>query len=504
MTLSHAVYDYLEPDLRTKVSRWLEQPPAHVIGGERVPPSSGRSIPVVDPGTAQAIGQIAAGDDVDVAAAVSNSHEAFLQWRAFRPSKRAELLNQAGTVIRAHLPELAAIESLDTGKPLKDASGETWWTADAFRFYAGLANVVDGRTTRPLPGILAASVREPLGVCGAITAWNFPVILAGFKIPPALSCGNSMVVKPSEDASLSTLRIAELLVEAGLPPGLVNVVTGRGEEAGAALVSAPAVRAITFTGSTEVGRSIGREAASRLIPAGLELGGKSPQVVFGDTDLDAAALGLFRGIFQNAGQMCAAGSRIVAQRDIAGELADRFSVLAAQIHIGHGLQPGTEFGPLITEQQFRRVTGYVERAVKDGAEVVFGGGPVQIDLGGRFFAPTMIRGLADDHPAACEEIFGPVVVLQTFDTAEEAVQLANSTPYGLGAGVWSADTETALSVAQQVMAGNVWVNGYGVVHPAVPFGGFGDSGIGRDLGPRHMDFYTEEKTIWLGLKGRSI
>lgn len=504
MSLSHQVYDHLDAELRERLSRWLAREPAHFIDGGQCAPSSARTIPVLDPGTGQPVAEIAAGDARDVAAAVESSRGAAERWRRLRPSKRAELLSQAAVTLRAHLDELAAIESLDTGKPLRDASGEARWTSDSFRYYAGLANLVDGRTTAPLPGVIAASVREPLGVCAAITAWNFPIILTGFKIPPALSCGNSMIVKPSEDASLSTLRVAELLVEAGLPAGLVNVVTGSGEEAGAALVANDAVRAVTFTGSTQVGRQIGSVAGGRLIPVGLELGGKSPQVVFPDAALDLAVPALFRGIFQNAGQMCGAGSRIVVHRDIAEDLAGRFRKLAADLRIGHGFVPSSNFGPLISESQFRRVKAYVDQAIADGGEVRFGGGPVDTEYGGHYFAPTLLAGLDGRHPAVREEIFGPVVVLQTFQTAEEAVELANSGSYGLGAGVWTADAELAIQVAQEITAGNVWVNGYGVVHPSVPFGGFKDSGVGRDLGPHHIDFYTEEKTIWLGLRGRSI
>ncbi|ASW55642.1 aldehyde dehydrogenase [Plantactinospora sp. KBS50] len=504
MSLSEHVYDAIDPDLRDRLSRWLDREPAHFIGGARVPARAGRTLPVIDPGTGGVVGSIAAGDRDDVAVAVADAHAAFERWRRLRPSKRAELLMQAAVTLRANIAEIATLESIDTGKPLTDASGEAWWTSDAFRYFAGLANLVDGRTTRPHPGVLAASVREPLGVCAAITAWNFPTILVGFKAAPALSCGNAVVLKPSEHASLATLRIAELLVGSGLPPGLVNVVTGVGDEAGAALVADRNVRAITFTGSTDVGRRIGRDGGARLVPVGLELGGKSPQVVFPDTDLAAAAPALFRGIYQNAGQMCAAGSRIVVHRSIAKDLANRLVELAGTVTVGHGLAPGSTFGPLITERQFDRVRGYVDRAVADGGTVLTGGSRARTSYDGYFFEPTVLSGLDAGHPAVREEIFGPVVVLQEFDDRDEAVRLANETPYGLAAGVWSGDTETALAVAQQVSAGNVWVNGYGIVHPAVPFGGFRDSGVGRDLGPHHLDFYTEEKTIWLGLNGRSI
>lgn len=500
--MKHPVYDAMDNGVRDKVQAWLNSAPSHFINGERVRAES--SLEVVDPGTLEVISHLARGSSKDVDRAVAGAVEGFEKWRGLRPSKRAELLEAAAVVIRNHTDELALLETLDTGKPLRTASGEVWWASDSFRYFSGLATKVDGRTTSSSAGIIAASVREPLGVCAAITAWNFPAILMGFKVPPALAAGNAVVVKPSEEASLSSLRVAELLVEAGIPAGVVNVVTGTGAEAGAALVEHPDVRAVTFTGSTTVGRTIGAVAGSRLIPAGLELGGKSAQVVFEDTGLARAIPALARGIFQNAGQMCAAGSRILVHADKCEELIERLSRAAEDLTIGHGLTAGSEFGPIISQRQFQRIDSYVQGAKARGGVVHSGGGRASVDLDGYFYQPTVLSGLPPSDPAVCEEIFGPVVTVIPFSSEGEAIDLANGSPYALGASVWSSDADRCIRVAQQLRAGNVWVNGYGLVHPSVPFGGAGDSGLGRDLGPEKLHFYTEEKYLWLGLEGRSI
>ena len=504
MTLKHQVYDRIDPTLRAKVEKWLSQEPTHFIDGVRSKSTGSKNISMFDPATDEIISCIADGTQADVDRAIKSSQGAFEQWSKLKPSKRSEVLSAAAVKIRSNIEELALLETLDTGKPMAVASGEIWWASDAFRYYAGLANQIDGRTTGPIPGVLAASLRQPLGVCVAITAWNFPAILMGFKVPPSLAAGNSMIVKPSEQASLSSLRFAVLLVEGGLPAGLVNVITGLGTGVGAALVANPQTRAITFTGSTKVGRIVGREAGERFIPVGLELGGKSPQVIFANTDLDLVAPAVYRGIYQNAGQMCGAGSQIVCDHRITDELISRLTEISKQSIAGHGLDPDSTLGPLISKEHFNRVESYVERARNDGGVIHYGGSRVVTNSGGNFFEPTLISGLDSSHPCVVEEIFGPVAVLQQFDSQKEAIEIANQTSYGLGAGVWCSDTEIAIETAQQINAGNVWVNGFGIVHPSVPFGGFGDSGVGRDLGPHKIDFYTEEKTIWLGLKGRSI
>lgn len=504
MSMDARNYDMLSPEVAGAVVEFLERSPAHFIGGRRVPPTSGLSLPVEDPGLGRQVGEIARGDATDIAAAVDAASEGFKKWSAMRPSKRAEILESVAQLIRQRIDLIGAIESIDTGKPFAQATGEAWWAADAFRYYAGWTTKIEGTTNSPLKGVIAAVIREPAGVCGAITAWNFPLVLTGFKIAPALGFGNSLVVKPAEEASLSTLYVAELLMEAGAPAGLLNVVTGLGEAAGAALVDHPGIQRLTFTGSTAVGRSIAARAAGRLVDVSLELGGKSPHVVFAGANLEQAARGVFRGMYQNAGQMCAAGTRIIVHRSIRDELAERLGGHAEASVVGHGLETGSTIGPLITRQQLGRTESYVAAAVAAGATLTFGGrrrGPTDT---GFFYLPTLLEDTGTESPVWREEIFGPVAAMIPFDSPDEAVALANDTDYGLGAGIWGGDMEVLIAAAQQIRAGSVWLNGYGMVHPAVPFGGFGDSGMGRELGGQLVDFYTERKSIWLGLQGQSI
>lgn len=496
--------NHLDPEVREELETQLARPPRHHIGGNFQDPSSGASIDVEDPGAGAVVGQIARGDAVDISRAVESAEAAMGVWQGYRPSKRSEILERVANAIRQDVSVLGALESIDTGKPFVQSTAEAWWASDAFRYYAGWATKIEGSSSAPSPGVITATLREPAGVCGAITAWNFPLILSGFKIAPALAFGNAAVVKPAEQASLSTLRIAEIMTRAGVPGGLVNVVTGLGEEAGAALVDHPSVARISFTGSTAVGKLVGSATGARLAQASLELGGKSPNVVFADADLHAAARGVFRGMFQNAGQMCAAGTRIIVERTCLPEFVDRLRKLADGAVVGHGLDPRSTIGPLIEGSALARVEHYVSQATTAGAEVAFGGQRPTTDLPGHYFAPTALIDQDRSSKAWHEEIFGPIAVVTAFDSPEEAITLANDTAYGLGAGVWGGDMERVLAVGQAIRSGSVWMNGYGLVQPTVPFGGFGDSGNGRELGSQAMDFFTDTRTLWLGLRGQSI
>lgn len=475
-----------------------------LVDGELVPARSGEALPVIDPGTGRPVGSVPRGGSADVDAAVGAARRAFddRRWTKLRPSKRTEVLLSVASLLRENMDELAELESLDTGKPLRQASAEVWFAADAFRYYAGWPTKIYGDTIPATDDLLVYTLRQPVGVCAAITAWNFPLLLAAFKVPAALAFGNSVVVKPSEHASLSTLRLGELCLEAGVPPGIVNVVSGTGPEAGAPLVGHPGVDKIAFTGSTDVGRAIARQAADSLSNVSLELGGKSPNIVLCDADLERAAAAAFHGVFLNSGQMCAAGTRILVEDSIHDDFVDALVARARAARVGRGLDPASELGPLITERQYDRVKSYVAAGESEGARLVTGGGrPAGLD-GGWFVEPTIFVDVDNDMQIARDEIFGPVASVLRFSDLDEAVRLANDTRYGLGAAVWTSDLTTAHRVARDLRSGTVWINTYGLVDPAVPFGGMKESGFGRELGRESADLFTETKAVWVGLGHR--
>lgn len=396
---------------------------------------------------------------------------------------------------------MVRLETLDNGKPLREAQIDLRQAVDAFRYYAGWTTKLEGETIPVRGNVLNYTLREPLGVVGAIIPWNFPLLMAAWKVAPALACANTVVLKPAEQTPLTALELAALAEEVGLPSGVLNVVPGYGETAGAALVRHAAVDKVAFTGSTAVGKVIMREAAQTVKKVSLELGGKSPNIIFADADLEAAVRGAYAGIFYNAGQCCTAGSRLLVQKSAHGALMDKLIERARRLEPADPLDPKRRFSPLISEAQLERVLGYVERGRADGAELVLGGN--RAAYGGReqgyWLEPTIFDRVEGEQALAQEEIFGPVLAVMTFDDEEAAVELANRTIYGLAAAVWTQDLKRAHRLVRRVQAGTIWVNTYHPLDAASPFGGYKQSGYGRELGKYALDLYTQVKSVWVDL-----
>ncbi|WP_280194937.1 aldehyde dehydrogenase family protein [Nocardia farcinica] len=498
-TLSEASASTLTPVL-PQVRDWLARPKQLFIGGRWVDAASGRSFETVDPATGQVLTTVAHGGAVDVDRAVRAARTAFEgEWSLWTPAQRQRLLFRIGEAIFEHAEELAQLESLDNGKSAAVAQAvDITWVAELFQYYAGWATKIEGRTipvSMPwAPGTQwhAYTLREPVGVCGAITPWNFPLLMVAFKLPVALACGNTIVVKPAEQTPLTTLRLAEIMAEAGLPDGVLNVVTGYGD-AGAALAGHLDVDKIAFTGSTEVGKLIVDAAKGNLKRVTLELGGKSPQVVFADADLDLAVPGVASGFLFNHGQTCTSGTRILVERGIFDEFTQRVADIAAASKLGPGLDPTTEVGPLVSQEQLERVTGYIDQGLRDGARALCGGR--RHGDSGFYVEPTVLVDVQSSFSVYREEIFGPVVVATPFDAEDGVAAAANDTPYGLAASVWTRDISKAHRTARQIKAGTVWVNAHNAFDAALPFGGYKQSGWGRELGASAIDAYTEQKTI---------
>jgi len=486
--------------LSGNVVRQLESDPHVFIGGERRRALSGAEMPVHDPATGRQVAVAASGGSADIAAAVESARLAFDEsspWRTMTPWERGRVLHRIGDLIEQHADEFAALEVIDAGKVLGAARNiDVELAARAFHYYAGWPSKIVGSTV-PVshPNVHVRTEREPVGVVGAITAWNFPLLLCGWKIGAALAAGCTVVLKPSEETPLSALWLAELAVEAGLPPGVLNVVPGTGDVAGQALIEHPHVDKLTFTGSTAVGRHIARQAADDFKRLTLELGGKSANIIFPDADLTAAVEGSAGGIFWHSGQVCSAPSRLFVHRTVYDEVVERLVEASRRLHIGHGLDAGVDFGPLASAAQLQRVQEHVDRARLDGA-TIHTGAPVPTDLDGYFFPPTIITGATDDMRCVREEIFGPVVVVLPFDETDEVIDRANSSDYGLAAGLWSTDVATVHRATRRLHAGTVYVNGWGLTDAAAPFGGVKHSGYGRDLGPDSLDGYLETKSVW--------
>jgi aldehyde dehydrogenase (NAD+) len=480
-------------------------PSAHFLGGEWVEASSGQLLDSVDPATENAHARIARGGAGDVDRAVAAARAAFEdpKWRAMVPAKRARLLWRLAELVDENRARLALLESLDTGKTAFDSGKiEIPMVAEILRYYAGWVTKLEGGVV-PLPGnALGLSLREPVGVCGLITPWNFPLLLATWKIAPALACGNAVVLKPSEHTSLTSLCLAELAVQAGLPAGVLNVVTGTGEEVGTPMVHHPGIDKISFTGSTAVGRRVQRESAETLKRVTLELGGKSPNIVFADADLKAAMRGAISGIFYNKGEVCAAGSRVLVQREVYDDFLAGLQAIAQKTTVGPPLAEGTRMGPVCNARQFDSVRRFIESGKASGARLVHGGRDLREEVGGGkgyYVEPTLFADVDPDCEIAQEEIFGPVLSVTPFDTPEEALEIAHRTRYGLAAGVWTRDLGRGLGFARALRAGTVWVNTYNLYDPGLSFGGFGESGFGRDLGRAALDAYTEPKSVWVNL-----
>jgi acyl-CoA reductase-like NAD-dependent aldehyde dehydrogenase len=444
---------------------------------------------VLEPATAAVLESVPRATVEDVDAAVARAKAAYPAWRAVAPADRAAVLRRVSDAVREHLEELAVLEARNAGKPIGDARGEMGMVADVFAYYSGAPERLLGDAI-PVSGGQAWTVREPLGVVGLIVPWNFPLTIAAWKLGPALAAGNTVVLKPAELTPLSALRFAEVALEAGLPEGVLNVIAGPGSSCGARLVEHPDVAKIAFTGSTAVGRSIAARAAATIKRVTLELGGKSPNLIFADADLEAAAAAAPGAVFGNAGQDCCARSRILVQRPVLDEFLGHLESAVTRMRVGDPLAPETEMGPLISEAHRQRVGSFVD----NGAPVAFRG--TAPDGPGFWFAPTVLCPVDPDARAAREEIFGPVAVVMGFDDEEEAIRLANDTIYGLSGSIWSRDGGRALRVARALEAGVLSINSNTSVRVATPFGGFKQSGYGRELGPHALDAYTEVKSIF--------
>ncbi|MCW2550194.1 MAG: Betaine-aldehyde dehydrogenase [Mycobacterium sp.] len=483
---------------------------ANYIGGRRVPAREGRTLDVTNPANGQVWARIPQSDAGDVAAAVDAAAEAFPSWSRLDAKQRSAHLRALAEVTRAHIPELADLETFDTGRVIKETLyGHLPTCVEILHFFAGAADKLHGDTVNVGTASFNFTRREPLGVVGLVLPWNSPMSLITAKAAAALAAGNTVVVKPAEQACCSILRWTELFEEAGLPPGVINVVTGLGEVAGDALVRHPKVARISFTGSTETARILMAAAAGSLKQLHFELGGKSPNIVFADADLDAATLGVTRsGIFTaNAGQSCIAGSRILVQRPIFDEMVERITSVAEKLVIGDPRDEVTDIGAIISPEQLARVRSYIDIGRDDDRlELLFGGrttpelfGPDEEFAGGWFVEPTLFRAAGNESRLASEEIFGPVGLIVPFDDDEDALAIANGTDYGLAAGVWTSNLRRAHRLIRDLDAGNVWVNAFPRIHFALPFGGMKDSGFGKDSGWESVLENTRIKTAWIDL-----
>ena len=475
-----------------------------LIDGDWKEAASGRTFDTINPADESIVAHVAQADAADVDLAVAAARRAFEEgpWSRMSASERGRILWAMGDRILARISELAMLETLDTGKTLFDSGKiELPLAASIFQFYGGAATKIAGRTVQSRSDAFTYTLREPVGVVAAITPWNFPFLLATWKVAAALAAGCVVLLKPASETPLTALEMGRIGLEAGLPPGVLQVLPGPGSSTGAALCKHPGVDKIAFTGSTEVGKGVLRDAAGTMKRVTMELGGKSPNVVFADADLDAATKGAFTGIFYNKGEVCAAGSRLLVERSVYDEVVQKVAERAEAVTLGDPRDKGTRMGPVISRKQMDSVLGYVEKGRAQGARVVAGGRRAQEVLGGKgfFVRPTVLASVTPEMTVAQEEIFGPVLAALPFDDVADACSKANATIYGLAAGVWTRDVAKAHKVARAIRAGTVWINTYNLYDPGLPFGGFKQSGFGRELGLDALEGYLETKSVWLDL-----
>jgi len=479
------------------------------IDGQWVDAESGKTFETPNPATGATLAEVAEGDKADIDKAVAAARRAFEgPWSKVSARDRGKMLYKLSQLIDERSKELAALETSDNGKPIKETSYvDLPQVVENFEYFAGWATKIEGETI-PVPGqMFNYTLREPVGVCGQIIPWNFPLLMAAWKLAPALAAGNTVVLKPAEQTPVGAMELASLIQEAGFPDGVVNVVPGYGETAGAALASHPDIDKLAFTGSTEVGKLVAKAAADNLTKVSLELGGKAPNIVFSDADLEQAVNGAMMGIFFNQGQVCCAGSRLFLDARVKDEFLDRFKEKSSRVKVGDPMDKNTQMGPQVSEEQLNRIKGYVDIAKEEGAQVLTGGCPPQLEgdfQKGYFFQPTIFGDVKNDMRVAQEEIFGPVVSVITFENEDDLIKQANEISYGLSAGIWTKDITRAHRFAKAVKAGVVWINTYNMFNAASPFGGYKQSGYGREMGKHALEMYTQVKSVWVDLSGKPI
>jgi phenylacetaldehyde dehydrogenase len=492
----------VSPQIHPQVADFIEKPRKMLINGKWVNAISGKTFPTYNPSTGEVLAQVAEGDREDIDEAVKAARKAFDHgpWRRLSASERGRLIWKLADLLESHTEEFAYLESLDNGKPLTIArAADVPLAVDLLRYMAGWTTKIEGNTIpisvpyTPGAKYLAYTLREPVGVAGQIIPWNFPLLMAAWKLGPALAAGCTVVLKPAEQTPLSALRLGDLVMEAGFPEGVVNIVPGYGETAGAALAAHPDVDKVAFTGSTEVGKLIVHAAAGNLKKVSLELGGKSPNVIFKDADLDTAIEGAASAIFFNHGQCCCAGSRLYVEKPIFDRVVEGVANHAKKINVGSGLDPETSMGPLVSQEQLSRVCGYLEAGFSEGATALSGGH--RKGDKGYFVEPTVLVNTNEDMKVVREEIFGPVVAAMPFNDPEEILSRANNSEYGLAAAVWTRDISKAHRTAELLHAGTVWINCYNIFDAALPFGGYKQSGWGREMGHDALNLYTQTKAI---------
>ena len=480
-----------------------------LIDGQWVDAESGKTFDSPNPATGQKLAEVAEGDKADIDKAVAAARRALEgKWSKVSARDRGRMLYKLSQLIEAKTPELAALETADNGKPIKETSYvDLPQVVENFEYFAGWATKIEGETI-PVPGqMFNYTLREPIGVCGQIIPWNFPLLMAAWKLAPALAAGNTVVLKPAEQTPVGAMELASLIQEAGFPDGVVNIVPGYGETAGAALAAHPDIDKVAFTGSTEVGKMIARAAADNLTKVSLELGGKAPNIVFADADIEQAVNGAMMGIYFNQGQVCCAGSRLFLDARVKDEFLESFKEKSSRVRVGDPMDKNTQMGPQVSEEQLNRIKGYVDIAREEGATVFAGGCPPQLEgdfQKGFFFQPTIFSDVKNTMRVAQEEIFGPVTSVITFEDEEDLIKQANEVVYGLSAGIWTKDITRAHRFAKSVKAGVVWINTYNMFNAASPFGGYKQSGYGRESGKHVLDLYTQVKSVWVDLSGKPI